>query len=364
MDIIIAEADAIRTYRVARAEKAAFRVEPTNEVPGDFSQCTSRRFKSLVASHLIKLGIMFPGKPIHLRFPSVSARIRIAGVCSHVCSSDLPPSSFWRIVPEDRTMAEMLRADGIRLFVDSPQLCVIFSAAQARRTCSEGKLTKRVVPVARAIATASEFIGTYSLAALNPQDVRPQYGINALITRADLRDYLAHTHNVDGLRDARIACDTCVDGQASPAEVALHAGMILRPGLGGFHLERPVANAKMQLSDQQLQLMKHEQITPDFYWKRYGLVIEYDGGDHFTSAAAREDKRRLFDYQSMQLVILPATAEDMRSVDAFDSFIRVVERVMERKDGPKLRRRVNKILANKEARLCRSLLLSAIQTAA
>ena len=133
--------------------------------------------------------------------------------------------------------------------------------------------------------------------------------------------------------------------------------------MGGFHFERPATNQPLLPNESLQALLKHQNITPGLYWERYGLVIEYDGAVHFSADGVREDKRRVFDYQAMELVVLPATAEDIRTVDSFDAFARTVSRVMERVDGPSLRRRVNKILADKDARICRSLLLSGIQTA-
>ena len=118
--------------------------------------------------------------------------------------------------------------------------------------------------------------------------------------------------------------------------------------MGGFHFERPATNQPLLPNESLQALLKHQNITPDLYWERYGLVIEYDGAVHFSADGVREDKRRVFDYQAMELVVLPATAEDIRTVDSFDAFARTVSRVMERVDGPSLRRRVNKILADKD----------------
>ena len=363
MDIIIAGCDAIRTYRIARQAEAPLRVEPTSEEPADFSYGTSERFALTVLAPLETLGIVTQGCNVHLRFPSLEARSRLKRSNCHVCRTTLPTGSCWRIIPESRELAKKLLAHGVRLFVDSPQLCIIHAAAQAQNTCLPGSLTRRIVPLARTIALASELIGAYALDAADPRKARPTYDIDPLLRASDLQDFLERIRGIDGIETARLACANIVEGQGSPAEVALFAGMVLRPSLGGFRLERPTANKALDPESQLRDLLKHEQITPDFYWERYGLVIEYDGGDHFSVAGSREDRRRVFDYQNMELVVLPALAEDMKSVDAFDSFIRSVARVMERTDGPKLRRRINKIIADKNARLCRSLLLSGIQTA-
>lgn len=364
MDVIIAESDAIRTYRLARKEAAPVRVEPTREVPANFIYGSSRSFGSKVIPILTKLGIVAHNNRVHLRFPSLVSRRRLDGVAVHISSTPLPPESFWRIVPAQKQVAQELAVAGVRLFVDSPQLCVLSAAAHAQRVCGDMPLTQRIVPLGRTIACASELCGLYALDPFNPRGGRPSYGCEPLISNAELNRFLSDVTNVDGVRIARTAGSFVADGQGSPAEVALHAGLTLSPRLGGFHLERPTANRSMNLSAQQQSCMKHDNITPDLYWERYGLVIEYDGSDHFTVEGAREDKRRIYDYQTLGLTVLPATWEDVRSVDAFDSFVRVVTRVMERKDGPSLRRRINKILASKDARSCRSLLLSAIQTAA
>ena len=58
MDIVIAEADAIRTYRLARRQDATIRVEPAPEDPTDLSYGSSERFRACVLAPLIELGII------------------------------------------------------------------------------------------------------------------------------------------------------------------------------------------------------------------------------------------------------------------------------------------------------------------
>ncbi len=363
MDIVIAEADAIRTYRLARRQDATIRVEPAPEDPTDFSYGSSERFRACVLAPLIELGIIDEGSSVHLRFPHRKTSRRVRGITGHLCTSKLPQGACWRVIPEDRKLAQALSSQGIRIFVDCPQLCVVYVAAQAQRTVTKSPLSRRVVPMARTIALGSEFCGTYALGTAKALGSSTAYGLEPLISVVELREFLSEAYGVDGLMVARGACEVIAGGQASPAEVALHAGLVLRPGMGGFHFERPATNQPLLPNESLQALLKHQNITPDLYWERYGLVIEYDGAVHFSADGVREDKRRVFDYQAMELVVLPATAEDIRTVDSFDAFARTVSRVMERVDGPSLRRRVNKILADKDARICRSLLLSGIQTA-
>lgn len=129
MDIIIAESDAIRAHRIARCPDAAIRVEPTHEDPADFSYGSSGRFATCVLEPLVELGIIAKGSSVHLRFPHREARQRLRGITGHLCTSALPQGSCWRVIPEDRAIAKKLSSQGIRLFVDSPQLCVIHAAA-------------------------------------------------------------------------------------------------------------------------------------------------------------------------------------------------------------------------------------------
>lgn len=123
-----------------------------------------------------------------------------------------------------------------------------------------------------------------------------------------------------------------------------------------------MANTPLSLKSYELAKIKHKRLTPDFYWKRYGIVIEYDGSDHSSGPSVWEDKARIHDYQVLGYTAFPLTSADLRSVDAFDAAVSSIVTAMEDVDGPKARRRFNGIRSDKEKRTCRSLMLSAVRT--
>lgn len=360
MDMIITDIDAIRAHRIARTKRPPFRLVPAYEPiePGPFGQ--HARFIREVIEPLQMLGLAREGQPLHLRVSKESQRPRFAEVICHVRPRKLPLGSFWKLVPSDARLARALDNHSIRIFADSPELCVVNRAATMPR--SSGKIADKIYPIARAFALASEFCGLYSLDPDDPANTRPTYEVSPVLTPEQLVAFVDMPLKLKGQRAARVADRYVAAGQGSPMEAALLALMTFRPGLGGLNLPLPVANKPLDLSQRQLALIKHEQLTPDFFWMLYLLVLEYEGSDHFTSSGAREDKRRVFDYQMLGYTMLPVTDEDVRGVEQLDLLLARVTEHMAKIEGNGFKHRVKKNLRNPDYRNRRSYLLSLLKS--
>lgn len=363
MDVVIAAGDALRAYRLSRLPDPPIRIEPGFENPSDFPSLGYRRFAKTVAPLLEQLGLMRNGGHVCLRFPMHVNRHRVVGVNSIVTTRSLPAESFWRIIPSDPNVTRQLIRMDVRLFVDAPGLCAIANAYLfAAQVTKRDGLYKRLAPLGHTMGLVSELCGRFSLDPWDQQNTRPTYNTEPVMSLSDLQAYLGQADGVHGIALARNAASNAAEGQGSPAEVALWAGLTMQPSLGGYHFERPMANTPLSLKSYELAKIKHKRLTPDFYWKRYGIVIEYDGSDHSSGPSVWEDKARIHDYQVLGYTAFPLTSADLRSVDAFDAAVSSIVTAMEDVDGPKARRRFNGIRSDKEKRTCRSLMLSAVRT--
>lgn len=361
MDVVIAAKDALRVYRLSRLPRSPIKIEPSTETPSDFPALGYRRFAKTVAPLLEQLGLMRNGINVCLRFPAQPNRRRVVGVDSVVTTTSLPAGSFWRILPADPDGAQQLIRMDVRLFVDAPALCAIACASIIAKNVDDGELMRRVVPFAQTLGLVSELCGGYSLDPWDPSGMRPTYGIEPVSSVSDMVAYLEQVGGAHGVNVARSAAACAADGQGSPAEVALWAGLTVRPGLGGYAFERPIANKPLKLTARQLAKIKHGRLTPDFYWERFGIVVEYDGSDHAGGASVWEDKGRVHDYQVLGLTVFPLTSVDLRSAGAFDVAVGSIVTAMQKTDGIKVRHRYARIRSNAEYRQCRSLLLSSVR---
>lgn len=358
MNIIITDIDAIRVHRLARTPDALFRLVPFYEEVASGPFHTRKDYVQQVLPTLEGLGLALSGQPLHVYVSNPNYRTRFPELIAKVKAGYLPMGSFWKVVPKDIEVAHAMQESGLAVFVDSPELCVVTRAAAS--LCGGAKAKCRIYPLAKAMALAAEFCGFFSMNPFDPARGECLYDIPPIITAEALREYVTRAQNISGLVVAREAARHVVDRFGSIREVALYACLVLRPGLGGLHLEKPDVNAPLKLKDKQLALIKHESITPDLYWLIYKLVLEYDGSDHYTEDGAYEDKRRVFDYQALGLTVIPVTSEDLSNRKALEKLFKIIVRQMVKVDGEKLAHRIRTTLRNEGYCDCRELLLSAI----
>ena len=364
MDIIITDIHGRAALRIARRADAPFSLMKAEHEPGRGGTSAEQREAARQAAQC--LGIAAMDQPLHTRVVAGTTRSRAVDVVEHVTTVELPKDSFWRIIPRDRELVDWLAERDLRLLVDAPALSVLSFARAALHAVGQGKsgpITCKVVPVARTMGYVGELCGTYARGwdGFEPGDTH--FELAPVLTLNELAQYLDAVRYVDGSSVAGVAAHWSAERQDSPMEVLLRAALVMRPGLGGLHLPMPANNEPLPLTAAELKLIKHDTITPDLFWKLYKLILEYDGPDHRDDKGVLEDKRRIQDYQALGYTVFPVTAEDVRTVGAFDRFARPVIRKMAQVEGPKLTRRTNKLFADPDYRARRSLLLCSVGVA-
>ena len=71
--------------------------------------------------------------------------------------------------------------------------------------------------------------------------------------------------------------------------------MSLPVELGGVPMPAFLHNEELAWPKGARQLVNHQTMTPDFYWPRHAVALEYDGAVHEDRKNVREDHRRARD---------------------------------------------------------------------
>lgn len=361
MDIIITGIQARRAQRIARQKSPTLSlvrgmqpVEPRDVCPYELIQKTVR-------PTLEALGVVSQSEPLQIRVFRSGAKTRRLDVKVHCTSATLPPQSFDLIIPSHSSLSYALHDGGVRIFVDGACLCVL-DIIQENLSITKPKTNERkIVPFAKGLALASEFCGLFSRDPFAPDVRNASFEIEPVLHIEELRSFVRGLQNSPGQRVLRDVLSYLAERHGSPMEVMVYALAVVRSGLGGLHLPRPIVNRPLDLNKQQLEQISHERLTPDLYWKQYEEVSEYDGSVHDTPQQIKEDKRRIVDYQTLGITVFPATSVNFKSGDSIDEYMRALARHMEKHEGPALTRRMNRLFADGAHRRRRDLLGSTVR---
>ena len=360
MDIVITNIQARRIQRLARQENPELRLMRGATPSMDDLPYSSNLLNSVVMPVLESIGIIVVGERVHVRVFQAGANSRHQDVIIHRTVTSLPPNSFDQVIPSDASLGLSLHEAGIRLFVDSPSLCVLGIIQESLASTRRNTLERRINPLAKGLALASEFCGKFSRDPFAPDHQRPTYDVEPVLTIDELRAFAQRLGRSNGVATLRDLIQYLSDLHGSPMEVVVYALAVLRPQLGGLALPRPETNKPLRLDASDRQRISHHQITPDLYWRQYKEAGEYDGEDHDTPQGIREDKRRIIDYQNLGIAVFPATSDNFKDIDAADQYMRALARHMEKYEGLRLKRRMDRLFSDPNHRKKRSMLRRAL----
>ena len=360
MDIVITNIQARRIQRLAR-QKGPELILLRGMMPSmDELPYSSNQLDSVVLPVLESIGVFVAGEKVHIRVFQAGAKTRRKDIIVHRTVTSLPPNSFDQVILSDASLGLSLHEAGIRLFVDSPSLCVLGIIQEALASTRGNTLERQIVPLAKGLALASEFCGKFSRDPFAPDHQRPAFDIEPVLAIEELRQFTQRVGRPNGIATLRDLLHYLSDLHGSPMEVIIYALAVLRPQQGGLALPRPETNKPLKLRASDRQRISHHQITPDLYWEQYKEASEYDGGDHNTPQGIREDKRRIIDYQNLGIAVFPATSDNFKDTDSVDQYMRALTRHMEKYEGLRLKKRMDRLFADPNHRKKRSLLRNAL----
>lgn len=249
-----------------------------------------------------------------------SDRSRGTNVSCAVESADLPEGSFLEVEVAKDSLVGLGIPPDVRVFVDSPELCLLHSAALLRGRVGDGSLDDQLA-FARLFGLASELAGTYGRSPVRPMLTEPSYGLEPLSSSERMQAYLELCDGAHGIGLARSVASCSADRLASPFETLVYALLALPPRRGGIGFPQLDINKSLDLTRLDASF-EHERLTPDLMSEELGLVVECDGaGFHSGCSSFVEDRRRIRDYQKLGFHVIPLSPRDVGDVRSAEAFL-------------------------------------------
>ena len=197
--------------------------------------------------------------PVQVLIVKTEARTRTPSVLSHV----------WPDVPE-----RSLASAGEGFFVSTPEFCFVQMATR--------------LSIARLIQLGFELCGTYALVHDGPAQKREA----PLTSVTKLRAFLEANPDMRGCKKARRALSYVQDGSASPMESILAMLLCLPYRLGGYGLEWPQLNCRIDVPASMRKMADRSYCKGDLCWPEKSLCLEYDSELHHADAERRDSDAR------------------------------------------------------------------------
>ena len=221
----------------------------------------------------------------------------------HLCCREIPPGSFCEVEKD--------------VLVASPALCLLHAAQTAK--------PDRILPL---IELCCEFLGGYSLCENTPRgflDHAP------FLTKKELDAFIeALPKRTRGVRMLKTALGFACSGSKSPRETECFIALTLPTEMGGYGLERPEVNMRVDVDDEDFIFSNVKTYFVDLCWRDAMVGFEYDGGfDHNDPPKVAADKRRRSVLAALGYSVIIADNETASDYRSFDQKARQVIRALE-----------------------------------
>ena len=147
-----------------------------------------------------------------------------------------------------------------------------------------------------------------------PSEELPRYAPST--TPKKLKAFLDSNPKTYGVAKARRALRHLVPRCASPAEIVLALFLHLPCHLGGYGLEKPLANRPIRLTGTARRSTGKEEFVADLYWPGAKLDVEYDGRAYHAPEKNRsKDAERSNALRLMGIEVLRVTRNQLFSLE-------------------------------------------------
>lgn len=241
--------------------------------------------------------------PLHVMLFSPSWRTRDESVVQHVWLGPLPERPFIAVAPG--------------VYVASPELCFVQMAAS--------------LPMPRLVELGYEMCGGYARSFENRSSYFERRPITSVARLADAVARLDGTH---GIKAARRALSLISDGARSPFEAIVAMLLSMPRSLGGFALEVPRMNRRVDLDAEARAVAKRAFLSCDLFWPRQRVDVEYDSRVWHSDAeklAEDADRRTALDLMGVDMVTI--TTSQLFRAEAFRASAGLVARKLGRRES-------------------------------
>lgn len=237
-------------------------------------------------------------------------------------------------LPSCSCMQSNLHFEGDRILVSTPEFCFLQMAAH--------------LPLEQLIALGYELCGTYA-----KFGDRTFYGAHQLTSPRKLDSFLSRVRGINGLEKAKRALRYVLPNSASPMETILSMLLTLPYSLGGYGIQAPQLNRRIDIPASFRRATSHPFFVCDLYWEDAKLAIEYDSDfAHAGINKTVQDAIRRSILTGLGFLVLSVTNPQIKNERALNQIAYLVAK----QTGKRLRYEKNTFLRNQ--RKLRSLLLA------
>lgn len=258
--------------------------------------------------------IRFIDSPLEVLVSSQAELRRNDHIATRLITQALPKGSFYEIEKD--------------VYACSPELTFLLAAAK--------------IPLRSLIALGCELCGTYStFSAAHTAQKHAQ--VTDITT---IRSYLDQVPGMHGIKLARQALSCIADGSASPRETDVYMQFCMRPKLGSYGFCNVELNHTFDLNDypRARSITNIDRITPDLYWAKHKIAIEYESTENHGAYASNRDllsinRRKLSSdsirrrtYNAMKISVFTVTDGEFCSFDEVERIAKLLARHMKKYD--------------------------------
>lgn len=234
--------------------------------------------------------------PIQVLVAGVEARTRTSSVLSHV----------WPDLP-DRSLVDA----GEGFFVSTPEFCFVQMASQLK--------------IAQLVQLGFELCGTYAMVSEGPAQQREA----PLTSTAKLSAFVKANPHIRGCKQARRALNHVKDGAASPMEAVLAMLLCLPYRRGGYGLEWPMLNYRIDVPPSKRKMADRGYCKGDLCWPERHLCLEYDSELYHADAERRDsDARRRGTLIALDYAVVTVTTGQVMDSGAFNRLAHQIAKLL------------------------------------
>lgn len=242
--------------------------------------------------------------PFDVLTPPNASRIDAARLQHHIQSANLPPHALCPVY------------GGIH--VVSPELCLV-------QTCATH-------PLLEAFEIGMELCGTYALrpSALEEKADRDY----SLVDATRFQRHVETWKKLRGLAAARDVANYLTNGSASPMETKLYLLLCLPQKYGGYNFVRPELNPPLDVPLSARQAFRQDKVKPDMLWRKFGIVVEYDGSYHDDERQMARDALRKSVFESMGYTVFTFKRWHVYDPLVFDEMVKALAKKLGKRIRP------------------------------
>ena len=234
-------------------------------------------------------------EPVHVVVPNAGDRSQAKGLVCHVWAGPNPAGSYLKL--------------GEGVYLSSPEM-----------TFSEMAQELSLIELVR---FGYILCGSYACDECSDRGFRKRVPLTSV---QSLKRQVKKMESRHGVKKAARALRFIADGSASPMETILAMVLCLPRMIGGYGLDLPELNARIEA--RMKGLVDRDHFLCDLYWRKQRVAVEYDSDEHHSGAEAEaRDSARRSALLSHGVTVLSVRPEQFFDARKFDETARAIAKL-------------------------------------